>query len=292
MKDAARLVAYFAATLIAGALLAPWLFWLAQIVARHGWPQLATFDFETFFHRALLIAGVVLLPVLLRASRIRRFADMGLEPNRRWLRDAVAGALLAAIPLLLFGALLLVMHGYELRRHVNFGALPALFAATIAVPLIEETFFRGVVLGILLRGTNAIAASAMSAALFSILHFLKATEGTNVHPRWYSGFVSIAHAFAQFREPVLLLGGFATLFILGCILAHARIVTRSLWLAIGLHAGWIFANGIFNRFARRSLIGLPWIGPNLTVGVLPLVVALITWVCVLLWIRHARPRAS
>ena len=33
-------------------------------------------------------------------------------------------------------------------------------------------------------------------------------------------------------------------------LADARLQTRSLWLPIGLHAGWIFSRGAFNKIAR------------------------------------------
>jgi CAAX amino terminal protease family. len=48
-------------------------------------------------------------------------------------------------------------------------------------------------------------------------------------------------AFAGFGDPMMVLAAFATLFLIGCILADARVLTRSLWLPIGLHAGWIFA---------------------------------------------------
>jgi len=61
LKDAARLLGYFAATILLGALLAPPLFWAGQWLAGHSvFPALAKFDFETFFHRALLLAAVAL----------------------------------------------------------------------------------------------------------------------------------------------------------------------------------------------------------------------------------------
>jgi membrane protease YdiL (CAAX protease family) len=94
---------------------------------------------------------------------------------------------------------------------------------------------------------------------------------------WLSGFVSIANSLSQFREPLLVLAGFTTLFLLGWILADARIRTRSLWLPIGLHGGWIFASALFNKVARREIELLPWIGRNLLVGIGPLCVALVSW---------------
>src|SRR5215470_16871459 len=62
LKDVAKLAAYFIATLLVGALVAPTLFWSAQSLAAHGvFSFLARNDFETFFHRALLVAAVLLL---------------------------------------------------------------------------------------------------------------------------------------------------------------------------------------------------------------------------------------
>src|SRR6185503_14715914 len=97
--------------------------------------------------------------------------------------------------------------------------------------------------------------------------------------------VSIANAFSQFADPLLVLAGFTTLFLLGWILADARIRTRSLWLPIGLHAGWIFANAIFSKVARREMDLLPLLGKNLLIGIAPLCVALLTWAVVRTWLK-------
>jgi membrane protease YdiL (CAAX protease family) len=160
------------------------------------------------------------------------------------------------------------------------------------VPVIEETFFRGLVLGILLRSGRQYMSIFATSALFAIVHFLKAPEHTSSTVTWFSGFNSIAHAFAQFADPVLVAAAFTTLFALGWILGDARIRTRSLWLPIGLHSGWILAAGIFNKFSRRQMLALPWLGKNLLIGVVPLVVALITWALIRLWLRYDRPRES
>ena len=66
---------------------------------------------------------------------------------------------------------------------------------------------------------------------------------------------------------MLVLAGFSTFFCIGWILADARLRTRSLWLPIGLHAGWIFANGVFSKVAHREIVALPWLGKDLLVGI-------------------------
>jgi membrane protease YdiL (CAAX protease family) len=292
LKDAARLLAYFAAILLVGALLAPPLFWAAQwLAAQDVLVFLSRFEFEKFFHRALLIAGILLLWPLLRWLGIRNWRDLGLMPNRHRWRDLLCGFLLATIPLLCCGALLLLFQTYSLRNSIRWAGIGDVVGASVVVPPVEELFFRGLILGILLRSGRRILALLFTSALFSILHFLKTPEDPIGTVNWTSGFISMAHAFDQFREPMLVAAGFTTLFLLGWILADARIRTKSLWLPIGLHAGWIFASGLFNKVARGQTAALPWLGKNLLIGIVPLSLGLLTWLLLRAWLRHEATRA-
>jgi membrane protease YdiL (CAAX protease family) len=295
LKDAARLLLYLAGVVLLGALLAPLLFRGGQVLAVHRiLPSLAEYDFESYFHRALLLAAVVLLWPLLRALRVQTWRDLGLEKNPAAGADTVAGFLIAALPLLCCGASLIVIHLYSLRHAFLWRKMPeVIFAATI-VPMLEELLFRGFILGVLRRSFSRLSALVLTSALFSVIHFLKAPEMTtpNESVNWSSGFISIAHSFWQFGDPLLLAGGFLTLFVIGCILADARFRTRSLWLAIGLHAGWIFANGAFSKAAHRTALALPWIGKDLLIGIVPLTIALASWLLILGWIKYARPHPS
>lgn len=289
MKDAARLAAYFIAIVVGGALLAPILFWSAQALAAHGvFPFLARYDFDTFFHRAILVAAVLLLWPLLRVSNVRGLSDLGLAPNPHWGRDVGYGVLLSVIPLLFCSALLIALHVYTFRHVFVWPRFGKVLLAAISVPFIEETFFRGIVLGILLRTGRKLLSVVAVSALFAAVHFLKGSEWEPTNATWTSGFQSIGDAFAGFGDPMMVLAAFATLFLIGCILADARVLTRSLWLPIGLHAGWIFASGTFNWLARRQMVALPWIGKNLLVGIIPLGLAAVTWILMRQWLKHDR----
>jgi membrane protease YdiL (CAAX protease family) len=289
VKDAARLAAYFIAIVVVGALLAPILFWSAQGLAAHGvFPFLARYDFDTFFHRAVLVAAVILLWPLLRASNVRGASDLGLSPDSHWARDVGAGVLLSVIPLLFCSALLIAMHVYSFRHHFVWPRLGKVLLASVSVPFIEETFFRGIVLGILLRTGRKLLSVVAVSALFAAVHFLKGSERQPAIVTWTSGFQAIADAFAGFGDPMMVLAAFATLFLIGCILADGRVLTRSLWLPIGLHAGWIFASGAFNWLARRQMVALPWLGKNLLVGIIPLGLAVVTWILMRLWLKNDR----
>jgi membrane protease YdiL (CAAX protease family) len=289
LKDAARLATYFIAIVLGGALLAPILFWSVQALAAHGvFPFLAKYDFDTFFHRAILIVAVLLLWPLLRVSNVRGPTDLGLAPNPHWGRDVGSGVLLSVIPLLFCGALLIAFHFYSFRHVFVWPRLGKVVLAAISVPFIEETFFRGIVLGLLLRTGRKLLSIVAVSALFAAVHFLKGSEREPAIVTWTSGFQSMGDAFAGFGDPMMVVAAFATLFLIGCILADARVLTRSLWLPIGLHAGWIFASGTFNWLARRQMAALPLIGKNLLVGIIPLGLAAITWVLMRRWLRHDR----
>jgi membrane protease YdiL (CAAX protease family) len=288
LKDAAKLFAYFFAVVLGGALLAPPLFWSANGFSAF----FAKYDFESFFHRALLICALAFLWPLLRSLRLHSLGDLQLDKNRHAWRDIIAGILLAAIPLLVGAVVLIATRIFLLKNAVPWNSLGAVLAAAVVVPLIEELFFRGLLFGILLRGLRSIVAILITSAFFAIVHFLKAPARPTESVTWLSGFHSIANSFGQFADPMLVLAAFTTLFLIGWILADARLRTRSLFLPIGLHSGWIFVAGVVGKMTKRQAMILPWLGSNLLTGLLPLALGLITWALMIGWLRYAnRPHS-
>ena len=287
------MLGYFAATILFGAMAAPILFWTAQWLAAHGiFPGLAQFDFEAFFRRALLLGAVLFLWPFLRWLRIKQLRDLGLVPNRHRARDVAIGFLISAVPVLCCGVFLLALGNYTMRTDVAWAAVAAVALSAAVVAIMEEALFRGLFLGVLLRGNRPLAAALLSSAIFSIVHFLKAPDQTSTSVGWTSGFISLAHSFDQFTEPMLVLAGFTTLFLIGVILAHARLRTRSLWLPIGLHGGWVFASETFNKIAHREIVALPWLGKSLLIGVVPLCVCFVSWILLGAWLKYAGTRES
>ena len=279
------MLGYFAATILFGALAAPPLFWTAR-----GLAALAQFDFEAFFHRAIMLGALLFIWPLLRWLRIKNARDLDLQPNPRWLRDTAMGFLISTGPLACCALVLLGLGVYAVRATISWGALGSVAASAAVVPLIEEALFRGLFLGVLLRGNRPLIATLLSAGIFSIVHFLKGPDQATAVVGWNAGFVSLAHSLDQFAEPMLLLAGFTTLFLLGWILAEARLRTRSLWLPIGLHAGWIFASGALNKIAQREMLALPWLGKSLYVGIVPLGVGLLSWALMKGWLKRVDAR--
>jgi membrane protease YdiL (CAAX protease family) len=284
---------YLVGVVLLGALLAPPLFWLGQLLIAHRiLPSLARYDFESYFDRAILLAALLLLWPLFRSLRVRSWRDLALEKNRRAGADLGAGFAIAAIPLLCCGAILIALPIYSLRPAFLWNKLPTVLVAAIVVPIIEELLFRGFILGVLLRSYSRLSALLFTSALFAVVHFLKSPERVlpNEGINWLAGFDSFTHLFSQFSQPLLIVGGLLTLFVIGCILADARLLTRSLWLPIGLHSGWIFAAGIFSKAAHRESLALPWLGKDLLVGIVPLSIALLSWALMRSWVFYVGSR--
>jgi membrane protease YdiL (CAAX protease family) len=99
----------------------------------------------------------------------------------------------------------------------------AALAAALTAACMEELVLRGVILRLLEKALGTWAALALTAALFGALH------ATNAHATWVSTLTIAASG--------------------GLLLGLAYVMTRRLWLAIGLHAGVNAAQG--------ALLGVP-----------------------------------
>lgn len=289
-----KILAYLAATLLLGALLSPPLFWAGQWAgSRHpGLQWLRDTEFQRFFDRAVFAAALALLWPAARALHIGGWRDLGLLSDPHRTRRLLAGFALAAGALWLFGGLLWQLGVYRFKGLPSSGTLAAFLGAALAVAALEEAFFRGALLGLVRRTASERTALAFVTGLFGVLHFLKPPDdpAPDDPVRWFSGFRALARASWQFGDPQLLAGGLATLLLVGLILGLVRLRTRSLWLPIGLHAGWIFALKSFSRSSRHVAEPNPIFGKDMITGLGPVGLLLVTGGLLWWWLRREAPR--
>ena len=287
LKDALKFLLYFAAVIVCGCALAPPLWWAGQALGAALEIELLTDQtFQRYFNRAILVAAVVLLWPLFRWLDIRSFADFQLRRNRRAARDAGVGFAAAFLLLLAMGGVSVACGIYELQEIIRWYKYWKIPGTMTAVSLLEEALFRGVILGLVMRSSTPLAAAVFSSALYSIVHFLKPQEVDLGPVHWLSGFQLLPYSFHQFAEPLLVLGGFTTLFAIGLVLAQTRLATRSLWLPIGLHAGWIAGNRVFNITFKQQEVVWPWFGPRIEIGLAPLATVILTGLLLHLLLRR------
>ena len=193
------------------------------------------------FWQILTLAGIGLAVWRLR---LRRHADWGYGlPRARFLRQAGLG-LAFGIATMLPMALLVVSLGIrEARPGLDAAMLLAGFAGGVltglAVALIEETFFRGLMFRAVWRESGLVAALASTALLYSAIHFLTRVRIPHEELGPDSGIALLGAALARFAEPSAFADAFITLAIVGLVLGLVRYWTGSIAAGIGLHMGWV-----------------------------------------------------
>ena len=297
-----RLLAYFGGVVLLACLLSPPLYWVGTWLAEKGiLPIEQGFPFHRYFSRSVQISAILLLWPAFRGIGIRRLADLGLHPNRNWRADLSLGFLLAFLPVALLGAGYLLTGVFSLKDGFQISGFLRVCGTAGVVSLIEEFLFRGVLLGIATSVMSRHAAALLSAAAFAGVHFMRtARQPLEEAVSWLSGFQQVPLAFSSAPPWPLLGWGLLSLFIAGLLLAYSTQCTRSLFLPIGLHAGWILGQQslqIIARFCPKPPDALlPWVGPNVVsgavpTGLIPAFVLLST--CLLIWIYLRRvPRPS
>jgi len=271
-----KIIVYLLAVVVAGGLVAPLVFAAGQALAAGGVTDwLAKFPFHRVLSRCVQVSALVLLWPALRWIGLRRIRDLGLQRNSLRVIDVVVGLVLAVGLVFLIGAFFLSVGWFTLRPDPEWSKLGRVVLTAAAVGSIEEFIFRGVVLGLCLWSLRPVGAVFVSSLLFAVVHFLRPARGSlgpgEVH--WWSGWSELGSFVSAWPSPGLLVAGLASLFAAGWILGTAAVRTKSLWLPIGLHVGWVLAQQTSQIFLRPSpedgIAHLPWVGPNLVSGAVP-----------------------
>jgi membrane protease YdiL (CAAX protease family) len=289
LKDLARILVYFIAVIVLGALLAPPLYWLGQAVAARGvMTFLSETPFQKFFNRAVLIAAILLIWPMTRWLRIGGWRELGLDPDPQWWRRLLVGFTIAGC---IVATMAVVYVGFGIYHWKDplpkLGVVPALLISAICVAVLEEALFRGAIFGLFRRSLPPRVALFCVTFIFAAVHFLKPLDSLTVpQVTWLSGFAVLPYLFHQFGEPMTLLAGFTTIFTLGWVVGAATLHTRSLWLAIGFHAGLVFVKMSFAKFTKRDAAYLPWVGERLEIGLVPVAALALGGVLVWLWLKY------
>ncbi|MGH8250321.1 MAG: CPBP family glutamic-type intramembrane protease [Steroidobacteraceae bacterium] len=222
---------------------------LAALVAYPAWQLAQALEPEWQFHKVvsrlwqlLLLAGLVLA---LRRLGLRSREAWGYAlPRSRFLRQFGSGLALGLASMLPMSLAMLAFG--ILRPEPGLGAaavLDALAAGAaigLAVALVEETFFRGLMFGAVARESGFAAALWFTALLYSAVHFLGRTPIPADEIGWASGLTLLGSAFANFAQPAAIVDSFVTLVLVGLLLGCVRQRSGAIAAGIGLHMGWVW----------------------------------------------------
>src|ERR1035441_5792780 len=191
MRSLRALVIYIVVVFIGGALLAPWLYWLAQTVA-HSFPQIAAAPFLLFVDGSLLLLALAGLWPLLHALGATSWRETGLVQLHGQWKKLSGGLLLGFISLAVVagtaigGGDRVFVQG--LTAHKIVGTISNAIATAAIVATIEEILFRGGIFGGLRRILYWPLALIASSMIYALVHFLQRTEFTGA-VAWNSGLV-------------------------------------------------------------------------------------------------------
>jgi len=287
----AKIIFYLFGVVLVAVLLSPPVFWGLQALGDSGLSMgLDQHPFHRVFSRIAQIAALVFLWPLIRSIRIKSISQLGIDSNPYRTRDLVAGLLIAIIPVALLAVVYLQIDVLRIRNEFSLTPIIRIFFTAAFVSVFEEFLFRCVLLGLAVQSMRRLPALVIVSAAFSVVHFIKPKGLIPAgEVGWMSGVHLLGSSFDGGLAVSVLTGGLVTLFVIGMLTGFATVKTRSLWLAIGLHAGWILVQQCLNLFTRYRIKPpdalMPWVGPNVVsgmvpTGIVPVTVLLVTGLCV------------
>ncbi|MDE2404530.1 MAG: CPBP family intramembrane metalloprotease [Sphingomonadales bacterium] len=182
--------------------------------AATAWPPLRGTPGQLLVTLAGAAAGIAGYGWFERVVERRREAAFALPGAGR---ELAGGLLLGAGLFSLAVALVALLGGLAIEGVRGIGELWGMAAMAVASGVYEELVFRGILFRQIERWLGSGVALALTAAFFGTAHLL------NPDATW---FAALAIAFEA-----------------GILLGAAYMLTRRLWLAVGIHAAWNFTQG-------------------------------------------------
>jgi len=237
--------------LLVAAVLAPWVFRITQQL-----PLLAQYPFRRVFDRVAAVSLLLLFALGWRWLQVR-ITFLPLFKRKRAVSRYTTWLLIGFVCITVL-VLAQVWSGLRVYRRplpsaVLLAVVQGLFSA-VCVGLLEESIFRGFMLQAFLERFTRYRAILLTSAVFALLHlftldhFLTAIRDVQLDgTHWAAGFRLIALFLVPLRQPLVILPGLIGLFLAGWLLAELTVRTKSLWPAIGLHTGWVWAIKVTGR---------------------------------------------
>ena len=229
LRSGWRLAIFGVAFLICVQLTQVVLFLILSALLHRSYDQLISGYWSIFAgHGSILFSGLLVGWACGKLLEELPFAALGCSPHPGWLKNFGLGSAFGAASLLLAALFATLMHGIQFRFDPAGGGLIGQTLATslaifVFAAAAEEILFRGYPLQSLTRARLAWLGVLLTSVPFAAVHL----RNPNVVP----GFTFVNTALA------------------GVWLAIAYLRTRSLWLPLGLHWSW--------NWAQASLLGLP-----------------------------------
>lgn len=238
------------------------------------------FPFPRIFDRTVMVTTAVMLIWWARQLRLGPLLRHGFARPARNLGAALRGFLIAVVVIGILVALAAAFGGHnDFRPAHELARLPKYIAGAIAVAVIEEGFFRAVLLGGMIDDFGSTGALVLSSAVYALAHLVRSPAhyylGT-FDPT--AGFHNLAGSVAQFSHPATALPALLGLFLLGLVLGEAFLTTGTVYFAGGIHAGLVLGAKLWPYSNAPGIAPPHWISGY---GHFPLISGVAAWVMTL-----------
>jgi CAAX protease family protein len=212
------------------------------------------YDFGKVMRRVLMLAALIVFVFFGKSLKIVTLISSAIRLRQGFFRQFLFGFLMAGISLLIYYSLAILFGAWMI--HVDFDSVGIIVSKIIKYVLlgcligfIEEAFFRGFILQSFMEDMSLPVTVCACSLIYSMLHFFRADVHVATGFQAFVGFTTIIQFFKPlFFQFIKNLPSIIGLFLVGVVLSYAFIQTKSLYLSIGLHSGWIFmmkADGLF-----------------------------------------------
>jgi membrane protease YdiL (CAAX protease family) len=216
------------------------------------------------FTQCVVVFAFVYFLVFRRHMRSRVLESLN-KQVATLLGHLLAGILIGALILCIIIGIFYVAGAKDYDPDFTVGLIWNALLIGLVVGLIEEIVFRGVVLQNLHADMKAFFAVLFASAFFAAMHFIQPLPAeiveTGSAPAFnefhiLNGFRILPSQFANFGHFGQIWPFFLGLFLIGAALSVAYVHTRTLYLSIGIHAGFVAVNkldgALFTDVAGRS----------------------------------------
>ena len=261
-KESRDLLRFFA-VLVAGtiffsALLTPLVYYVIRLIADgyDPWP------FSRVYNRVAMGVALIIIVVCRRGLSFGKIRTFFITPSFKgaaWM--IFAGFLISSITALV-GLPYVVASGKLVWADRSIAdyliVVLKVLPAAIIISVIEEVFFRLIVFLKLCRSMHWLFAAVLTSMLYSVVHFVQPVK--QYVPELSNLMVGFDYTFTVIAElfSAALIPAYFGLFLVGMVLAIVLQKTGSIYLCIGLHAGWVLAMKLARYATKRTeLMELP-----------------------------------
>ncbi|HZO82565.1 MAG TPA: CPBP family glutamic-type intramembrane protease [Candidatus Binataceae bacterium] len=219
------------------------------------------FPFPRIFDRTVMVTVALMLWWWARELRLGALLGRGFARPLGHVGQVLRGIAVAAVVIAIllglgaaFGARTAPDAAAELAR------TPKYVAGAIAIAIIEEGFFRAVLLGGMCDDFGRAGALVVSSAIYALAHLVRA-PGHFYLERLdaAAGVHNLAASFAHLLHPAAAFPALAGLFLLGLVLGEAFLLTGTVYLSMGLHAGLVIGAKLWPYSGAPAVAPPHWI---------------------------------